>query len=189
MTYRISPAASGQACHVSGCDRGATWTVEASDDASRSWLACSEHIEPTDAAIGGGTMSTTMAAFIEREQIRAYARVRASNPAMDETQPDDRHWAVTLSRPGAKMVVPFTQGSAHTEPPTADDVLDCLASDASGYDNARDFEDWASEYGYETDSRRAERTYRAIGEHAGQLRAFLGAEAYRELVSGEVERL
>ena len=72
-------------------------------------------------------------------------------------------------------------------PPTIADLLDCLASDASGYDNARAFDDWCSEYGYDTDSRTAVRVYNAIAEQAHQLRLLLGDAAYAEAL--EMERL
>ena len=80
--------------------------------------------------------------------------------------------------------------SRNTEPipPTVADVLDCLAMDASSYDNSRDFEDWASDFGMDTDSRKAERIYRVSGEQAKQLRHLLGDEAYRDLIE-DVERL
>lgn len=73
-------------------------------------------------------------------------------------------------------------------PPRLADVLDCLASDANGYDNSRNFEDWASDYGYDTDSRKAEATYRIVAEQAKGLRYFLGDNAYRELIE-DVDRL
>jgi hypothetical protein len=86
----------------------------------------------------------------------------------------------------------FSQGSAHTSDPTLADVLDCLASDASGYEDARytreshlnapSFDAWASEYGYDTDSRKAEKTFRAIKRQAEQLKRTLGQEAYEELL-------
>lgn len=43
-------------------------------------------------------------------------------------------------------------------PPAITDVLYCLVSDASAIDHPN-FESWASEYGYDVDSRPAERTY------------------------------
>lgn len=61
-------------------------------------------------------------------------------------------------------------------PPTVDNVLSCLASDAQGYDNTRNFEDWCADYGMDTDSRKAERSYRTIGEQAKALRHFMGAD-------------
>lgn len=73
-------------------------------------------------------------------------------------------------------------------PPTLADVLDCLALDAAGFDDARDFEDWAAEFGYDTDSRKAEAVYRLCGEQAKELRHVLGATAYSELLY-DTERL
>lgn len=72
-------------------------------------------------------------------------------------------------------------------PPTASDILDCLASDACGYDDARTFEDWASNYGYDTDSRKAESIYHTIGQQAKALRHFLGRD-YDTLIH-KIERL
>lgn len=81
----------------------------------------------------------------------------------------------------------FSQGSAHTAAPTPADVLNCLVSDAQSYDNANDFEDWCSEYGYDTDSRKAERTWRAVKKQAEQLKRTVGDKAYEALK--ECERL
>lgn len=67
-------------------------------------------------------------------------------------------------------------------PPETASVLDCLASDAASYDNARDFEDWCADFGMDTDSRKAARTYRVCGEQAKALRHFLGNLAYQELL-------
>lgn len=60
------------------------------------------------------------------------------------------------------------------------DVIHSLVMDSSVLDYAR-FEDWASEYGYETDSRKAESTYRACLEIALQLRAAIGESGLSEL--------
>jgi hypothetical protein len=68
-------------------------------------------------------------------------------------------------------------------PPTLADVLGCLCADASGYDNARTFEEWAGDYGYDTDSRKAESTYRVVAEQAKQLRHLLGDDYARCLAA------
>lgn len=83
-----------------------------------------------------------------------------------------------------KIIEPLTSPI----PPDLATVLDCLASDSSSYDNARDFDDWANDFGLDTDSRKAEATYRVCGEQAKRLRHLLGDEAYRELLE-RVERL
>lgn len=82
----------------------------------------------------------------------------------------------------------FSQGSAHTQDPTLADVLDCLALDASGYENANGFEDWARDYGYDEDSRKAEKVWRAIKRGSEQLKRTIGETAYTELL-WNVERL
>lgn len=57
--------------------------------------------------------------------------------------------------------------------PNICDVVACLVSDASAID-CRSFEDWASDFGYDTDSRSAEATYRACLETGLALRSALG---------------
>jgi hypothetical protein len=57
--------------------------------------------------------------------------------------------------------------------PDTVDVLHSLTLDSSVLD-AGGFEDWADEFGYDTDSRSAEATYRACLELALKLRAALG---------------
>lgn len=87
--------------------------------------------------------------------------------------PGGSHWISTLNMGGRKLSVPFHQGSAHRSPPTAEDVLNALVSDASGFDNATSFEDYASEYGMPLDSpserRDAKRLYDTVGRYRDKL--------------------
>ncbi len=99
-----------------------------------------------------------------------------------------RHFKCRFTQGRHAFTVYFSQGSAHTEPPTASDVLDCLASDACGYDNASSFEEWAREYGYDADSRKAEKIFRTVKRQAEQLKRVLGSEAYETLLY-KTERL
>lgn len=64
--------------------------------------------------------------------------------------------------------------------PDACDVLHSLALDADVIDCAG-FEDWASNFGYDTDSRKAEAVYRECLEQALKLRAALGEDGLRKL--------
>lgn len=57
--------------------------------------------------------------------------------------------------------------------PTAVDVISALCMDSDVIDYAR-FEDWADCFGYDADSRSAEKTYRACLEIALALRAAIG---------------
>ena len=81
-------------------------------------------------------------------------------------------WTVTVHFEGYAMSSPYTQGSAYDAPPKADSVLYSLASDASGADAT--FEDFCSDYGYDNDSRTAERTWDACRETELQLRRMFG---------------
>jgi hypothetical protein len=109
-----------------------------------------------------------------------------SNPNMDG---DMDHWRCLISRPeegGRKrhtMTVTFSQGYGHhgAEPELAS-VLDCLASDAAGVENAQGFEDWCSDYGYDTDSRKPEKVYKACEREVDRLKRFLGEELYKDLL-------
>ena len=84
-------------------------------------------------------------------------------------------WRVQLSLNGRKLTIPFSQGFGFNgEPPKLETVLECLASDAAGFENADGFEDWAAEYGYDTDSRKAFKTYKQVEKQTEKLRAFLG---------------
>jgi hypothetical protein len=57
--------------------------------------------------------------------------------------------------------------------PTAASVLYCLLSDSDALDSPT-FEEWASDLGYDTDSRKAEQIYRACIENGLKLRRVLG---------------
>lgn len=67
-------------------------------------------------------------------------------------------------------------------PPTLVEILDSLASDASGIEGARTFEEWAGEYGFDVDSRTALKIYKATKRQSEKLRALLGVAAYETLL-------
>lgn len=110
------------------------------------------------------------------------------NPQMPDSENMD-HWQVKLKRGRDTMTLYFSKGYGHSgQAPTVEEVLDCLASDAAGFDNARNFEEWASEYGYDTDSRKAEKIYNTIKAQREQLENLLGPSMYAALL-WETERL
>lgn len=59
-------------------------------------------------------------------------------------------------------------------PPTLEELLECMQSDAGGFWDGPTFEEWAGEYGYDTDSRRALALYIRCQEHARHITRFLG---------------
>jgi hypothetical protein len=88
--------------------------------------------------------------------------------------PGTHPWLVTLRYRGRSLTTPFFQGPAIEHEPTPADVLYCLLADVSGFENARSFEDWCGDYGYDTDSRKAEKTWKAIEKQVPKLRRLLG---------------
>jgi hypothetical protein len=63
--------------------------------------------------------------------------------------------------------------------PTLVDVLSCVLMDASALDWT--FEDWCSEFGYDEDSRSAEKTYNACCDNARRVKKFLKREDMEKL--------
>lgn len=138
--------------------------------------------------------------FIASNGITAEVKPVDTNPHLDDDRNPMDHWRVTLRRPGHKMTVYFSMGRGHNgKMPEAADVLDCLASDSASIANAQSawadapaprdpFTDWCSEYGYDTDSRKAYRTFKVCQRQADRLSKFLGSEAYEQLL-WETERL
>ena len=86
-------------------------------------------------------------------------------------------WRCLLTRGDRAMTVPFFTGLAHTEEPTADQVVGCLMSDASAIEYAS-VDEWIEDMGVEISSvrdvRKWEATYQSIGVQTLQLRALLG---------------
>lgn len=125
--------------------------------------------------------------FIEKHSIKfsqevSYNRPDLPNGGIDEWPRGSSHFKVRIGRGRRSFGLYFSQGSGIRDVPGAATVLDCLASDAASYENTKDFEDWASEFGYDTDSRKAERTYRMVKRQAEQLKRTIGEDAYNELL-------
>ena len=106
--------------------------------------------------------------------IQITSKLVNSNPHMDSMPVGSTHWRCTLRRtePRRQMTVAFSMGPAHLGEPVAMEVLYCLLVDAQALDLS--FDEWCSDFGYDTDSRRALATYKAC-RHAGEkLHRFLG---------------
>jgi hypothetical protein len=100
----------------------------------------------------------------------------------DDWRRTARPWTCTLRMGRHRLTVPFWQGPAHTKEPTAADVLSCLVADADALDYS--FEEWCGDFGYDTDSRTAEKTYKACCKSGMKTRRFLG-EHYEEFRKAE----
>lgn len=143
--------------------------------------------EPEEEDEEGEAESLPLSALVEQYKIgftRSWIATRPDGIMADMA----RHFKCRITQGRRGFTLYFSQGSGHTEPPTIEQVLDCLASDASGYENARGFDDWAREYGYSTDSRSAEKIFKTVKRQSEQLKRTVGAEAYEQLL-WKTERL
>lgn len=99
-------------------------------------------------------------------------------PARD-WQPLATAWECENGKPATYFMSGFTPNrSAPTIEPKALDVIHSLVTDA---DTAQPFEDWCADFGYDTDSRKAEATWKECVDIALKLRTALGDEALRDL--------
>lgn len=135
---------------------------------------------------------TAIQKFITEHNLSMSCKHADSNPNMDDADwsRSARHYLCRIIRNSGDWLagsdhgtieIYFSQGSAHTKEPSLSDVLECLASDAATVENAQDFEDWANELGYDTDSRKAEASYEACLEQSDNLKELLG-DAYEALL-------
>lgn len=117
-------------------------------------------------------MSSDIAKLCEAKGVKCDARY-GKNKEPAQWEHAAHSYRVTLRYQGRQLSTDFHCGAALGEP-TAADVLSCLLSDMSSFDNARSFEEWASEFGYDPDSRAAEKVYKACAAIAPKVRRFLG---------------
>ena len=122
----------------------------------------------------------TLKRFIRKHAIKfAYKRVDA-NPSMEGSANMD-NWRCRLRVGERKIAVNFSKGFGHNgRPPSLREVLACLASDSHNVNGS--FDNWCDEYGYEPDSRKAARTYRACRKIADKLTFLIGADGLETLL-------
>ena len=95
----------------------------------------------------------------------------------NEKWKDADHWKLILTNTlsGIRRTVYYSQGYAwEGHQPNIADVLDCLAADATYSTDT--FEDFCDNFGYNTDSRNAERIYKAGIKNTEKLKDLLGDE-------------
>lgn len=97
----------------------------------------------------------------------------------DEWKKRAAPWTVTLKRGRKQLSVPYYNGSSITEDPTAADVIYSLLVDSTAIDET--FENWCANFGYEPDSRKAEKIYNQCVKLGKKLVSFLGEENIKKL--------
>jgi hypothetical protein len=88
---------------------------------------------------------------------------------LDDWQRGANQYTATLKYGGRQMTVPFFTGKGWDREPTWKDVLSSCINDYYSVENARDFEEFCEELGYDPDSRKAERIYNECDKMARKL--------------------
>ena len=125
-------------------------------------------------------MTRQLDKFISDNRICMESHLVDSNPNISDMPQGSRHWKCVLRYRQRQMTVPFSQGPAIEHEPTVGDVLECLASDSEGF--GQSFDDWCRDYGYNTDSRQAERIYKTTYRQVNSLKRFLGPVLFNKLM-------
>ncbi len=143
------------------------------------------------------TVTNVFEQYASRHGITLQAVSVPENPNMhrdsQEKPWEADHWYVTLGLVASKknFTLYFSKGVglrvkpnkiAYPRPikPSITEILECLQSDFSGL--GEEFEEWASGLGYDTDSRKAERTWETVKRQAREFRALVGIDAMNELM-------
>jgi len=130
-------------------------------------------------------MKSELDRLCQKHRIKASSQyAEAPEPIQDQWMPGTSHYKVTLRGWGRQLTVDFHMGPAHCSEPTAADVLACVYSDAMSAENARNFEEFAAEFGYDSDSRKAEGIYKACQAMTPKVKRFLG-EHFEEFCRAE----
>lgn len=95
-------------------------------------------------------------------------------------QTGTNHYRVLVKRGNKDMTVFYSMGPAYTSEPDAEDVFNSLLMDTSDIEDCS-FEEWAENYGYDTDSRRAERCYEECQKILLNLKAMFSASELDDL--------
>lgn len=99
-------------------------------------------------------MPNTWTMYEGKRVTLTYDQVGVSDGAPDWAK---QEWRVTLRHNGKRMTFAY-YGGAMAGNPNAEDVVADLAMNSSTVDMT--FDDWCSDYGYDTDSRSALETYK-----------------------------
>ena len=119
-------------------------------------------------------------AFAAEHGISMTADLRDSNPHVPESGTMD-HWRVTLRHAGRTYTLTFSRGLGFNgAPPSVGEVLGCFAADSVYSDTT--FEEWCADLGFDSDSRKAERTYKAVVDQTERARRLLGEHVWAALM-------
>ena len=129
----------------------------------------------------------TIKQFIKENNLTMNCEYADSNPNMDSVNKNAyNHYKVTIKRKFKlngnhidtrygfrRMTLLFSQGLGIQGEPTLESVLGCLLSDSFSFSNGDTFKDFCENYGYDYDSRKAEKTFKATIKQTSKLKKLL----------------
>jgi hypothetical protein len=98
-----------------------------------------------------------------------------ANDYQDEWKRKSSKYKCTIRANGQQFTTPFYMGSAHKNPPTTEDVMFALTSDASIYASSPTIKDFMDEMGYE-DIKEAKPIYNSCRKIHGRLNTIFGCD-------------
>ena len=107
------------------------------------------------------------------------------NPLRNPREPrsPSRHYIVRLIRPGKEYSTPFSMGYGIVGPPTLAMVVSSIARDAMSLEESgRNFLEYADTFGIDASDTWEQRHFLDFLQMMDDFKAFLGPEAYRELL-------
>ena len=125
--------------------------------------------------------------WMSRHGITMTSERADSNPNLFDPESDwanhASHWKVVFRRGRKTFTLHYSMGSAHTGSPAAPSVLDSVRSDTGSFEEGGTFEDWARNFGFDADSRRAEAAWRHVKDEVARLKRFLGDGPFSEFMN------
>lgn len=117
--------------------------------------------------------------------LRLFLEVQWTESRPDKLEPkrfQGNHYCCVLKNAeGKSMSFYYSKGSALKGPPKLREVVECLVFDSRSIEESDSFEEWAQAFGYDEDSRAAERIYNACLEQHRKLKGVIDYETIVDL--------
>lgn len=125
----------------------------------------------------------TIQSLIKKHNITITCDMVDKNPQIedDEWAKKSNHYKVTLKRGVKKMTLFYSMGKGICREPTVEDVINSLQLDYSSIQSEGSFENWASSLGYDSDSRKALKSYEMTKKLTWKYAKFMGQDLLKAL--------
>lgn len=127
-------------------------------------------------------MPGTIGRFVKKHGITFdYLQVPPEMICRRQDHPGEKFFILTYRRPGAILKIPYSQGSAVRTWPTVEQSMESWGADILLFIRSESPEDLAGDFGGEIED--AEAQWEVLESLTQRSRAFLGPEAFEELVN------